>query len=81
MHPLAEAQAVALLLEHPTAGWVHVFCDGSSLWSASPPNPAQFWDPGDVPESIACQRRSYHQARTAFAAAIKRLRGRGIPVG
>lgn len=80
MDPLAEPRAVALLLEHPT-GWVHVYSDGSSRWALAPPEPSHYWDPRDVPEPIACQRRSYHQARTAFSNALKRLRKRGIAVG
>lgn len=80
MNPLAEPQAVALLLQHPD-GWVHVYADGSSRWAPAPPNPGQFWDPTDVPEPIPCQRRSYNQARLAFANALKRLRNRGVPVG
>jgi hypothetical protein len=80
MNPLAEAHAVALLLQHPE-GWVHVYCDGSSRWAAAPPNPAHYWDAGDVPEPIVCERRSYHQARTAFSTAVKRMRARGIHVG
>lgn len=78
MQPMAaEANAVALLLEHPQ-GWVHVFADGSSRWAPTPPDPNLYWDPGDVPEPIQCQRRSYRQARTAFSAAVKRLRARGV---
>lgn len=80
MHPLAEAQAVALMLQHST-GWIHVFCDGSSRWSTAPPDATSYWDPGDVPEPVVCQRRTYQQARGAFSAALKRLRARGIPVG
>lgn len=80
MHPLAEAEAVALLLQHPQ-GWVHVFSDGSSRWAPAPPDPSHYWDPGDVPEPIACQRQSYRQARTAFSIALKRMRARGVQVG
>ncbi len=80
MDPLAEAQAVALLLQHPE-GWVHVFADGSSRWAAGPPDPTHYWDAGDVPEPIPCARRSYRQARTAFSVAIKRMRARGVHVG
>ena len=80
MHPLAEADAVALLLQHDS-GWVHVYADGSSRWSSARPDPARYWDAGDVPESIVCQRRSYGQARTAFTQALKRLRARGVQIG
>lgn len=80
MNPLAEPEAVALLLQHQN-GYVHVFCDGSSRWSTERPNPTHYWDPGDVPETIPCQRRSYSQARVAFSVAIKKLRNRGVSVG
>lgn len=80
MHPLAEPQAVAILLQNHQ-GWVHVYADGSSRWSPAPPDPNNYWDPGDVPEPIACQRRSYQQARAAFTGALKRLRARGVQVG
>jgi len=80
MNPLAEPQAVALLLQHST-GFVYVYTDGSSLWSATPPDATTYWDPGDVPETVACQRRTYQQARSAFSLAIKRLRARGLQVG
>jgi hypothetical protein len=80
MNPLAESEAVALLLQH-AAGWVHVYADGSSRWSTAKPDPSKYWDPSDVPESIACERRSYGQARLAFSQALKRLRARGIQVG
>lgn len=80
MDPLAEARAVTLLLQNPN-GWVHIFCDGSSRWSPAPPDAASYWDPGDVPEPVVCERRTYHQARGAFSAALKRLRARGIRVG
>ena len=80
MNPLAEPQAVASLLNHPD-GWVHVFSDGSSRWAATPADPKQYWDPQDVPESIACPGRNYHVARIAFSTALKRLRARGVLVG
>lgn len=80
MHPLAEPQAVALLLQNPE-GWVHVYADGSSRWSPAPPNPRLYWDASDVPEPIPCRGHSYNQARLAFANALKRLRNRGVPVG
>jgi hypothetical protein len=80
MNPLAEPKAVALLLQHAT-GWVHVFCDGSSRWSPDPPDGSHYWDAGDVPEAIPCQRRSYQQARAVFSASLKRMRARGVAVG
>ena len=80
MNPLAEPEAVALLLKH-TSGFVHVYTDGSSVWSPDPPNASGYWDPGDVPESVACQRRTYQQARVAFSLALKRLRARGLQLG
>jgi hypothetical protein len=79
MDLLAEPRAVALLLEHKK-GWVHVFSDGSSLWSDALPDPGRYWDPADVPEAIVCQKRTYEQARGAFAGAVRRLRARGITV-
>jgi len=80
MDPLAEPNAVALLLQHPS-GWVLVYGDGSSRWGNDPPAASIFWDPADVPEPIPCAPRSYQQARTAFAHALKRLRNRGVHVG
>lgn len=79
MDPLAEPRAVALLLEH-SQGWVHIFADGSSLWDRHEPDSGRYWDPADVPEAIRCQRRTYQQARGAYAGAIKRLRARGLTV-
>jgi len=65
MHPLAEAQAVALLLENPT-GYVHVYCDGSSRWATTPPDPTSYWDMGDVPEPVVCHVREAHDEALAL---------------
>ena len=79
MHPLAEAQAVALLLQHPT-GWIHVFCDGSSRWSTAPPDATSYWDPSDVPEPVVCQRRTYQQPAVGAAEDGQLVRRRGAGV-
>lgn len=77
MDPLAEARAVALMLEH-RSGFVHVYSDGSANWSSQPPDVAAWPFPEDCPEAISVRRFSYHQARGEFRNAIKRLRSRGV---
>lgn len=77
MNPLAEAEAVALLLQHQH-GWVHVYADGSSNWSPHPPRPADWPFAEDCPEAVPVQRYSYPQARMLYRGAVKRLRARGV---
>ena len=77
MDPLAEARAVALLLQH-TDGFVHVYSDGSANWAAAPPVAEAWAFAEDVPEFVAVRRFSYQQARNEYRNAIKRLRGRGV---
>jgi hypothetical protein len=77
MDPLAEARAVALLLQHET-GFVHVYSDGSANWSPSQPDAASWPFPDDVPEGVAVRRFSYQQARGEYRNALKRLRNRGV---
>lgn len=72
-----EANTVALLMEHRT-GHVHVFADGSALWSALPADPARYVFADDCPVSVPCQPRTYGAARVAFRQAMKTLRARGI---
>lgn len=72
-----EAQTVALLMEQHR-GHVHVFADGSALWSPAPPDPAIYPFPDDCPVSIPCTPRSYGAARIAYKQALKALRLRGI---
>jgi len=77
MDPLAEARAVALLLQY-SDGFVHVYCDGSANWSATAPVPERWAFGDDVPEFVAVRRFSYQQARSEYRNAIKRLRARGV---
>lgn len=72
-----EAHTVALLMER-RSGHVHVFCDGSGLWSAGLPDPGAYTFPDDCPASIPCKPRSYGAARLAYKQAIRTLRARGI---
>lgn len=77
MNPLAEAEAVALLLEHQS-GWVHIYADGSSHWSPQPPRPSDWAFAEDCPEAVPVKRYSYAQARLLYRGAVRRLRARGV---
>jgi hypothetical protein len=77
MDPLAEARAVALMLQH-TDGFVHVYADGSANWSPEKPEAAAWHFAEDVPEGVPVRRFSYQQARTEYRNALKRLRNRGV---
>lgn len=77
MDPLAEARAVALMLQHQD-GYVHVYADGSANWSVERPEPGAWPFADDVPEGVEVRRFSYQQARTEYRNALKRLRNRGV---
>ncbi len=77
MNPLAEARAVALMLEHST-GFVHVYADGSANWAFDRPDPSAWPFAEDVPEGVPLRRFGYQQARTEYRNALKRLRNRGV---
>ena len=77
MDPLAEARAVALLLQHDN-GFVHVYSDGSANWSPERPDPGAWPFAEDVPEGVSVRRFSYQQARGEYRNALKRLRNRGV---
>ena len=77
MNPLAEARAVALMLQH-SAGFVHVYADGSANWALERPEPSAWPFPDDVPEGVPLRRLSYQQARNEYRNALKRLRNRGV---
>jgi hypothetical protein len=77
MDPLAEARAVALMLQNRN-GFVHVYSDGSANWSTVAPDPGAWPFPEDCPEAISVRKLTYRQARNEFRNAIKRLRTRGV---
>lgn len=77
MNPLAEAEAVALILEHQD-GWAHVYADGSANWASRPPDPGRWPFPDDCPEAVPLRRYRYHEAKALYRAAVRKLRARGV---